>query len=387
MENILRDSSALAPTTNLAATTRLSAQSPGSQTLELEQVAKRLGGVDIINSLSIKIDASEFVTFLGPSGCGKTTLLRIIAGFISPDYGSVKIGGIDVTSKPVNRRNIGMVFQHYGLFPHMTVAQNVAYGLRIRRVAKSERRTRVHDALSLVHLEKAGDKHPRQLSGGEQQRVAVARALVTEPRVLLMDEPLSNLDAKLREEMRLEIKRLQRELGITTIFVTHDQEEALTMSDRIAVISAGQVQQFGSPQEIYGKPASEFVARFVGKSNLMRARIVGRDENGLILIGPRGLKLRAANPQDDVQVGTDVNVSIRPEAVALRQKLSATAEANEAFATVEDITFMGAYTWTEVALESGVRMSIQSQPHGLSLGDRVSASWRDQDCVLMGAFR
>ena len=232
-------------------------------------IRKRFGSVVAADGIDLEIAEGEFFTMLGPSGSGKTTLLRIIAGFERPDSGGVELAGVDVTREPPYLRNVNTVFQDYALFPHMTVAQNVEYGLRVRRIPRGERRERAERALDMVRLSDLGERRPVQLSGGQRQRVALARAIVNEPEVLLLDEPLGALDLKLRQEMQTELKRIQREVGITFIYVTHDQEEALTMSDRLAVMNGGRLEQLGSPVDVYERPATEFVAGFIGVSNLI----------------------------------------------------------------------------------------------------------------------
>ncbi len=242
----------------------------------LEQISKRFGEVVAVHPMSLEIEEGSFVTLLGPSGCGKTTTLRMVAGLLDPTTGDIAIGGRRVNDLPIHKRNLGLVFQNYALFPHKTVAENVAFGLRYRNVARAEIRRRVAEALELVQLPHLGERYPRELSGGQQQRIALARAVVIEPDVLLLDEPLSALDANLREDMRVELKRIQDRIGVTTIFVTHDQAEALAMSDRIVVMSAGRVEQAGAPEEVYTTPRSEFVARFLGASNILAATATGR---------------------------------------------------------------------------------------------------------------
>ncbi|NGP45459.1 ABC transporter ATP-binding protein [Bacillaceae bacterium SIJ1] len=238
-------------------------------TVSLSEITKRFGDVTAVKGLDLVIKEGEFFTFLGPSGCGKTTTLRMIAGFYFPTQGKVQFNEKEMTSVPPEKRNTGMVFQNYALFPHMTVFENVAFGLKVRKLSKTEVQKRVEDVLKKVHLEQFISRQVSQLSGGQQQRVALARALVIEPDILLLDEPLSNLDARLRDEMRTEILRLQREYGITTIYVTHDQVEALSMSDRIAVFNLGECQQIGTPTEIYNQPVNDFVAEFIGETNLL----------------------------------------------------------------------------------------------------------------------
>src|SRR5947207_7411874 len=243
--------------------------------LELEKLSKRFGAQLAVDGLSLGVEKGEFVSLLGPSGCGKTTTLQMIAGFVEPSAGTINLGGRDLTQIKPAARGLGIVFQSYALFPHMTAAENIAFGLEMRGVAKAEQAKRVTDALALVGLAGFSDRYPRRMSGGQQQRVALARALVIRPDVLLLDEPLSNLDAKLREEMQVEIRELQHKLGITTVMVTHDQEEALIMADRLVVMSDGAVRQVGSQRDLYERPADRFVAGFVGRSNLLAGRVIG----------------------------------------------------------------------------------------------------------------
>lgn len=285
----------------------------------LDHVYKRFGNAKGVEDVHIHIESGEFFTFLGPSGCGKTTTLRMIAGFYYPTEGHIRFGDQEVTSVPPHKRNTGMVFQNYALFPHMTVFENIAFGLQVRKVSKSETKERVERVMKLVRLEGYGDRRIDQLSGGQQQRVALARALVIEPQILLLDEPLSNLDAKLREETRFEIKRLQLELGITTIYVTHDQAEAMSMSDRIMVMQSGEVQQIGTPHDIYHRPVNRFVASFIGETNLWEGTVAGiegdevqvRAASGHVLCGLR----QNASPQARLTVGEKVTLSIRPESI------------------------------------------------------------------------
>ena len=262
----------------------------GPAAVRLVGLRKSFGSLAAVAGVDLEIGEGEFFTMLGPSGSGKTTLLRLIAGFERPDSGSVELGGVDVTRQPPYARNVNTVFQDYALFPHMSVLQNVEYGLRVRRVARAERRRRAEAALDMVRLSGLGGRKPVQLSGGQRQRVALARAIVNEPEVLLLDEPLGALDAKLRQGMQLELKRIQREVGITFIYVTHDQEEALTMSDRLAVFNQGRIEQLGTPVEVYEQPASDFVAGFIGISNLLERdgrHITIRPEKVRLLTGGR----------------------------------------------------------------------------------------------------
>jgi len=280
--------------------------------LEVAGLVKRYGAHTALDQVSVTASAGEFFTLLGPSGCGKTTLLRCVAGFARLDGGQIVCGGARLDTLPAHARDIGMVFQNYAIFPHLTVAENIAYGLRARRVAQPELARRVGEALELVQMADLAERMPAQLSGGQQQRVALARALVVRPRLLLMDEPLSNLDARLRVTMRGEIRRIQRELGITTLYVTHDQEEALAVSDRIAVMERGRVEQVGTPWEVYAAPRTAFVAQFVGLSNALSGVIVARDGRR-VTVEAGGLRVEG----DTELPGPRVLAVFRPEAVLL----------------------------------------------------------------------
>lgn len=289
--------------------------------VKLEQVSKHFNKTVAVEKVDLDIRPGEFFTFLGPSGCGKTTTLRMIAGFYYPSTGRIWFGEQDITRLPPHKRNTGMVFQNYALFPHLTVSENIAFGLEVRKVPKTEMRERIEQALAMVRLQGMGERRIDQLSGGQQQRVALARALVIKPGILLLDEPLSNLDAKLREETRSEIKRLQLELGITTIYVTHDQAEAMAMSDRLMVMERGRVQQTGSPVEVYNCPANTFVASFIGETNLLEGVVTAVDSQEVQVrindhIQVIGLKANS-NPRVNFAEGSKVTVSVRPEAFRL----------------------------------------------------------------------
>lgn len=282
--------------------------------IRVEQVVKKFGTLVALNKVSVAIKAGELFFLLGPSGCGKTTLLRCLAGFHRPESGRVVIDERDVTSLPPHERDTGMVFQSYALWPHLTLAENVAFGLEMRNVPKADIKRRVTEALERVHLADRAKARPNQLSGGQQQRVALARALVIEPRCLLLDEPLSNLDAKLRLEMRLEIRRIVKDAGLTAVYVTHDQKEALSIADRVAVMRNGEIEQVGTPQQIYRTPANSFVAGFVGEGNFFRGRITQVSPDGLKLETGYG-ELVAARGPEDLAAGDAVDLCIRPEAV------------------------------------------------------------------------
>jgi putative spermidine/putrescine transport system ATP-binding protein len=306
-----------------------------------EGIRKTYGDVVAVADVDLTVGDGEFFTLLGPSGSGKTTTLRVIAGFEQPDTGRVTLGGVDITEQPPYARDVNTVFQDYALFPHMTVAENVGYGLKVKGVPRRERAAQVADVLKMVRLDGYGDRKPVQLSGGQRQRVALARSIVNRPKVLLLDEPLGALDLKLRQEMQVFLKGLQRDLGMTFIYVTHDQEEALTMSDHVAVFNEGRIEQVGSPTDVYARPATEFVAGFVGTSNIL--------ERG----GRR--------------------FSVRPE----RIELNGHGEP----ATVADVVFVGAFTRILVDTEAGERLTIvkQNTSAGLKPGARVHVSWNDAD--------
>ena len=316
----------------------------------LSNITKRFGDVTAVKELDITIKEGEFFTFLGPSGCGKTTTLRMIAGFYYPSAGKVKFDDRDMTTVSPEKRNTGMVFQNYALFPHMTVFENVAFGLKVRKVNKAEVKRRVEDVLEKVHLKPFIDRQVSQLSGGQQQRVALARALVIEPDILLLDEPLSNLDARLRDEMRNEILRLQREYGITTIYVTHDQVEALTMSDRIAVFNVGNCQQIGTPTEIYNQPVNDFVAEFIGETNLFEVEESEEDDG--LFCEDLNLLVHASSPREDVfKKKGRLKMSVRPEAISIsKTKLEG---ANVLLGKVDLVQFTGESVHSFIKVNEG----------------------------------
>jgi putative spermidine/putrescine transport system ATP-binding protein/spermidine/putrescine transport system ATP-binding protein len=297
----------------------------GDIAVKLDGITKRFGSLAALDDVSLEVRRGELITLLGPSGCGKTTLLNLVAGFLIPDKGEVAIDGRRVTDVPTYRREIGLMFQSYALFPHMTVATNVAYGLKMRRIPRPEIAGRVAEALALIKLEGLEDRRPRQLSGGQQQRVALARALVIRPRVLLLDEPFSALDRNLRGAMQVELKEIVRKLAVTTIFVTHDQSEALSLSDRIAVIEEGRIHQLGTPDEIYRRPADRFVASFVGDVNVLHARLDRIDgATAVVAIGPVLLSVPANTLAGAVQ-GSTVDLFLRPEDMSIADANAGTA--------------------------------------------------------------
>ncbi|HEY4554338.1 MAG TPA: ABC transporter ATP-binding protein [Bacillaceae bacterium] len=319
--------------------------------ITIDNVQKAFGKVIAVDQLNLDIKDGEFFTFLGPSGCGKTTTLRMIAGFYYPTKGVVRFNEKDMTRVPPEKRNTGMVFQNYALFPHMTVFENVAFGLKVRKVSSTEIKARVENILSKVRLDQYADRQVSQLSGGQQQRVALARALVIEPEILLLDEPLSNLDAKLRDEMREEILRLKNEFGITTIYVTHDQAEALSMSDRIAVFNFGVCHQVGTPLEIYNEPANDFVARFIGEINLLPVTIKKTDDRHIyaeVSFGPEKKELLVHNDPFNHKPGHDgpLSISIRPEAIKILLKPE--EGANILSGKIEEVQFFGSHLYMEI---------------------------------------
>ncbi len=317
--------------------------------IDLANVGKLYGASWAVRGVTLTVAPGEFFTLLGPSGCGKTTVLRMIAGFVDPDVGQIRLDGVAVAGVPPWRRDLGLVFQHYALWPHLTVFEHVAFGLRERRVGRDELKQRVAEALQMVGLDGLEARRPSQLSGGQQQRVALARTLVLRPRALLLDEPLSNLDAKLRAQMRVELRRLHRELGITTVYVTHDQDEAMALSTRIALLDRGELVQVGTPADVYRRPRTRFVAEFLGAANLLPGRLED-GPNGAVVRVKDGLTLTVANPT--VPAGSAVLCLVRPEAV---QRAAADARhTNRIFATVASAVYLGGRWDCELALAGGL---------------------------------
>ena len=314
--------------------------------LALSNISKQFAGSTAVQDFNLEVKKGEFVSFLGPSGCGKTTTLRMIAGFEVPTTGKVILDDVEITDKAPNQRNVGMVFQAYALFPNMTVAQNIGFGMRIHREPESAIKERVTEMLALIHLEQKGNSYPAELSGGQQQRVALARALANRPQVLLLDEPLSALDAKIRVSLRAEIRSIQRKLGTTAIYVTHDQEEALSISDRIVVMSQGQMEQVGTPFEIYNFPQTAFVAGFVGTLNTTDAEVIDPVKK---LIRIDGVQLETAEDLDGRQKGDKIKIAIRPERLNF---VSAEKKANVLDCTIENITFLGSVVRIQVKVGS-----------------------------------
>jgi iron(III) transport system ATP-binding protein len=353
----------------------------------IEHVTKRFGGVTAVSDLSLEIGDREFVTLLGPSGCGKTTLLRLIAGFMVPDTGVIRVGAIVLSTPaavvPPERRGMGMVFQNYAVWPHKTVYQNVAFGLEVRRVGRAETRARVSRVLELVNLGGLERRYPGQLSGGQQQRVALARSLVVEPGILLLDEPLSNLDAKLRERMRWELKELQRRTGITFVYVTHDQSEAMALSDRIAVMHAGEIMQVGAPRAVYAQPVNRVVADFMGLVNLVPGTVVrGGADGGVVAIGGEH-PIDAPVPPGAV-AGQMVQVAIRPENLRL-MPASAADGAGSVPGRVVEATFLGNLVDCHVTLDDGTRVRVQVDPGQMpEVGQRVGLRFDGRQSSVFG---
>lgn len=342
-----------------------------SQNVIIKDVVKIYGDFNAVDHISLEMKEGELFTLLGPSGCGKTTLLRMIAGFNSIESGTIAFGSKVINEIPAHKRNIGMVFQNYAIFPHMTVFENVAYGLKARKVSKEEIEKRVNEALEMVQIQNLKDRQPANMSGGQQQRVALARAIVIHPDILLMDEPLSNLDAKLRVQMRTTIKKVQKKLGITTIYVTHDQEEALAISDRIAVMNHGVIQQVGVPQEIYTRPVNEFVANFIGTSNVMDGVVKGHNEEYTRISLEDGTTVDVrlkGRPEGKVKV------SVRPEEFLIRKEKNNNGIAG----TVNLKLFLGDFINYEIELKSGkiveVNQYIKDGETELEMGDVVYLS-------------
>ena len=353
----------------------MGAPSPGGTSVGLRDLSCVFGSVRALDGFSIDIAPGEFLALLGPSGCGKTTALRILAGFEAPSGGQVIVDGQDIRSVPAQKRNMGMVFQSYSLFPNMTVLENVAFGLRLRRVSGSQRKTKAMSLLDMVELADRANRYPHQLSGGQQQRVALARALAIEPRVLLLDEPLSALDAKVRVQLRDQIRALQRRLAITTVFVTHDQDEALSMADRVAVMRGGKLEQVASPAELYDEPQTPFVAEFVGTMNRLPGKLVGPGRVAVL-----GREVTARGPVAVGNAGKDVDVLVRPEALAL-------APEHGANGIVSAVTFRGAQTRVDVLLWADMAVKVDvpsSQGATLAPGASVKVTLASDNVLVDG---
>jgi len=347
--------------------------------LELNGVVKRFGKNAVVDGFSLAVEEGEFVSFLGGSGCGKTTTLRMIAGFETPTEGSIRIAGAEIAAVPPNKRGVGMVFQNYALFPNMTVRKNIEFGLKVAKWHARDIAKRVEEMLALIHMEELGDRYPHQMSGGQQQRASLARALAVKPKVLLLDEPLSALDAKIRAMLRTEIRAIQKQTGITTIYVTHDQEEALSLSDRIVVMQSGKIEQVGTPFEIYNRPATPFVASFIGNLNILEATVV---DAGLGLLSVEGQKVFTAGP---VAGGPAVKLSLRPEMLSLE---SGAPEANSLAGTLDSVVFLGSIV--RLGIGVGTReifLDRFNAPHLAlpAIGSRVSVGFPREACLVTPA--
>jgi spermidine/putrescine ABC transporter ATP-binding subunit len=353
--------------------------------VELKNVTKRFGSVTAVNNVSLNAESGKFLSLLGPSGCGKTTILRIVAGLAEADEGTVIIGNEIVNDKPVYKRNCGLVFQSYALFPHMTVSENIAFGLQMKRARKKDISEKVGKVLELIQLPDIGDRFPKQLSGGQQQRVALARAIVTEPTVLLLDEPMSNLDAKLREKMRIELKQLQEKLKITAIYVTHDQIEALTMSDQVIILNQGKIEQIGSPVEIYERPITAFVANFLGRTNFLRGKVTFVDEAEAGIATEKDLRF-VINNTKNLLVGNEVCIAIRPERIRIVEKGDEKSVRNECYGEIEFAAYLGASNHYQVLISLGDRIIVEQQnisgPSIRKRGDKIRLGWNPEDSIL-----
>jgi len=360
--------------------------------ITLEALIKRFGSTTAVDSVSLRIEPGELFFLLGPSGCGKTTLLRMIAGFVEPTSGRVRLGEKDVTNLPPEKRQTGMVFQNYALWPHMSVGENVGFGLAVRKIARSERDQRIKEALDAVRMGTFIKRKPNELSGGQQQRVALARALVIRPRVLLLDEPLSNLDAKLRLEMRSEIRRICKETGITTVYVTHDQKEALSMADGVAVLREGQAIQVGPPRELYMRPANRFVADFLGETNFVQAEVADASNGKLCLDSPAGA-IESTVFNSGIPRGGNVTCSIRPEAWIItpaKTKQDAvnsqvkSLSPNRWHGQIVDTMYLGEISQHVIELPGETRVkAFELNPQGLLPGQSVELSVNDHDVIVL----
>ncbi|HLZ55542.1 MAG TPA: ABC transporter ATP-binding protein [Ktedonosporobacter sp.] len=363
--------------------------------LELEGISKRFGRVTAVDTIALSIEQGEFLTLLGPSGCGKTTILRMIAGFELPNAGTISLDGDDITNRPANKRPMGMVFQSYALFPHMTAEQNIAFGMNIKRQSREHIKQRCSELLELVGLGEMGKRYPHQLSGGQQQRIALARALAIEPKVLLLDEPLSALDAKVRISLRNEIRRIQQQLKMTAIYVTHDQEEALAISDRIAVMAKGKIEQLDQPETIYSNPQTVFAATFVGTSNQFRA-VVESASAGLCQAGPYTLHVpslphvKLSNTQPAYNKGDRVLIIVRPEEITLQPGEesidSSNGVGNHITGTIELRTFLGPFTRFHVRINDGQTLTADipsQQVRGYETGQNITVSFPPSACQVL----
>ncbi len=353
--------------------------------VELINIKKSYGSVHAVKNANVVFEEGSFTTLLGPSGCGKTTILRMVSGLADPSSGDIMIGGRQVNKVPIHKRNLGLVFQNYALFPHRTIGENIAFGLKYREISKSDAHEKVRNALDIVRLPGVEDRYPQQLSGGQQQRIALARAIVIEPDVLLLDEPLSALDANLREDMRVELKAIQDRIGVTTIFVTHDQSEALAMSDKIVVMSAGTIEQIGAPDEVYNTPASEFVATFLGASNLLLATVIDRDDNVVVLETPEFGKTRIPAARATTLGDTQTSqLMIRAENLHLTKEASVKASSTPA--VVEAVDYQGQLARYFVRVGNTQLQAINMiNGRPFLAGDTVNVSFVADECSALPA--
>ncbi|HEX5013135.1 MAG TPA: ABC transporter ATP-binding protein [Candidatus Limnocylindrales bacterium] len=356
----------------------------GAPEIRLTDLAKHFRDVKAVDDVSLDINGGEFFSLLGPSGCGKTTTLRMIGGFELPTAGRIELRGRDVTNDPPDKRPVNMVFQNYALFPHLNVGDNIAFGLRRKNVAKDQIARRVREALELVHLSGLDGRKPNQLSGGQQQRVALARALVNRPNVLLLDEPLGALDLKLRKQLQIELKRVQAEVGITFVYVTHDQEEALTMSDRIAVMNRGKVEQLGSPEELYERPTTRFVADFIGTTNLLSGAVEAADSGGArVRLDGGDICVVAGN---GLAVGRTVELSVRPESVLIKASNGTPPGGAEPIrGHVEQVAYLGGSVQYQVRTKGGLSITAVAPKTGqrLSVGSDVDVAWPPTEALVL----
>jgi putative spermidine/putrescine transport system ATP-binding protein len=362
---------------------RISVEASG---IHIKNLLKNFGKFVAVDDLTLDIEKGEFITLLGPSGSGKTTTLMMIAGFLFPNSGDILVGEESIVSKPAYKRNIGIVFQNYSLFPHMTISKNIAFPLDMRKLSSEDIEKRVKDALELVELYHLKDRYPKQLSGGQQQRVALARALVFRPPILLMDEPLGALDKNLRESMQLEIKEIQERLHITTVYVTHDQTEALTMSDRIVVMNNGRIEQIGSPEELYDEPVNRFVASFIGESNFIEGKVNSAQENTLEITSKDGNNFKIAKNKNK-EVGEEVCVAIRPENLFFVSEESSSENCNSMEGVIEEEIYLGEIRKYKIrisqtqVLSVKVKMGVESER--FKRRSKVKVGWKWSDCRVV----
>jgi spermidine/putrescine ABC transporter ATP-binding subunit len=352
--------------------------------VRLENVVKRFGNLTVVDHVNIQTAPGEFLTLLGPSGSGKTTTLRMISGLEYPTEGEIYIDEQPVVNKPAYKRDLGMVFQNYALFPHMTVFDNIGFPMKMRGFPKDEINRKVHGILEIVHLAGFHERYPKQLSGGQQQRIALARALVFEPSVLLMDEPLGALDKKLREEMQLEVKQIQERVKITTIYVTHDQSEALTMSDRIALMNNGKIEQLGSPVDIYEKPASRFVADFIGESNFFEGVVVRKERDWVEVRTTKGLSIRS-RPKEGVQKDQKINITLRPERIQIHPDPA--IDSNQFVGKIKEVVYLGETIKYIVTLDTGDQVVVKCQNLEGEIpwerGGSIPIGWKFEHCFIV----